>query len=394
MLDANANQEWAAERTINEYGQMLYPGDVYDMVLLYPHGWINLSGPGEDHIDFELIKPGGLMANLLRISVVDTPPEIQSLQVRVEYDNDVVQITNFLIGIHHQVFLPLVQSDRSGLSAAGTPPHTGGAQRMGAPTGPSQDPWQGYWTWAAPNRNDQQTAFDSQRWYRQLRPHEWRNTTGCASGCGATAWAMLFGWADYRASINDPVWWHRKGLYRQAGGTYPTASIHTVAPLTMGNWEPELLGTKDALWELRNVHLGTYCVGDQGATNPWDMYKASRYLTNRSGARVTVQQDNLGIPREYIRDSAVYTILARGAPSIVNIGWFLGGHYPLAYGYHWRVREYCTWNLLPPGYYCTMYDNYTLAVNQGHNGEMGGKWYPIVAYVPGSIWLAGQVWPQ
>jgi hypothetical protein len=373
QLEQNAGQDWDTERTINQYGRVLYEGDVCEMVLLYPHGTANFTGTGADYVQYEVVPREGL-ASLLRITVVAAPAEWQPLSVEVVYDNGVEEIVNFLIGVRRRVFLPLLLAGQTGMQGAPAP---------AGMAGPAQNPWVPQWTFAAPNRWDFNTAIADQRWYGQLKPGQWPNDTGCMSGCGATAWAMLFGWADYRASVYDPNWAHRWGIYRQGGGWGNDAT----APTDMRASQPESNGVKGMMWEIRG-HIDTFCSFGQGATAPWNMDEAANYLAGRTGAQLSAQGSIIGLAQDKYRDAAVWSIRARGAPAIVSSGWFIGGHYPVAFGYSWRYRDKCHWYGL-----CTMEEEYQFVVNQGWGYESGIWWYWTYQVIPASTWFAGEIYP-
>jgi hypothetical protein len=162
-----------------------------------------------------------------------------------------------------------------------------------------------------------------------LEPYEDPNTSKCYSGCGATAWAMLFGWADYQASVGNPYWDGRWGLYRQNGGY----GNDDVAPGSMMD------GVKNIIWEIRN-HIDTWCgwnCGEWlGATWASDMDEASGYLEDRSYTYIRAKGNNVSIPEKRCRDLVAETIRDRDSPAIVGMGAW--EHYPLAYGY--RRREW------------------------------------------------------
>lgn len=381
QLDEEANADWSTERTINDYGRVLYQGDSYDMAMLYAHGTARFSGEGKDDIQYRVIEREGLLP-LLNITVVATPPEPQRFTVKVEYGNGIHEIANFLIGVRHQVFLPLSLNDSSATSTVQVQ-DSSGATPSSAPLRPAQNPWVAQWTFAAPNRWDFQAAIVDQRWYGQLKPGQWPNTSGCASGCGATAWAMLFGWADYRASLHDPNWAHRWGIYRQGGGW----GLDAMAPTNMHSDQPEAAGIKGMIWDIR-TKIGTFCILGDGATAPWDMGQAANYLAGRTGARLSARGSVVGRTQATYRDAAIWAIQARGAPAIVTSGWFIGGHYPVAFGYSWNYQIKCNWLGI-----CTMEDDYQFLVNQGWGYESGPWWHWTWGIIPARTWFVGEIMP-
>ena len=160
-----------------------------------------------------------------------------------------------------------------------------------------------------------------QCWYGQ---HQYQ---GCPVGCGPVAWAMLFGWADRQANNGrfNSTWWRRWGLYRSGGGRGGDA----VAPRQMSN------GVRSVLEEL-NDDVDVFCIGDNGATAPWDMGGATRYLHGRTGTSIEYWWSGSGIPwgrcKREARESIKGNANNKGpTPTIVGKGWL--SHYPLAYAY-------------------------------------------------------------
>ena len=188
---------------------------------------------------------------------------------------------------------------------------------------------------------------------------------GCASGCGPTAWAMLFGWGDYRASLGDSKWKSRWGLYRKDGGRGENA----VAP----KWMDE--GIKNISREINGL-VKTFCAGSSGATPPWDMPNASSYLAGRTGTTLVAHWNSLGIAENRLLNYAKDSIRLHKTPVIIGTGWLT--HYPLAWRYAWRKRT--TWSGLSTEYQRKFY------VNQGWGGS-GNAW------VPASTWFAGEIRP-
>ena len=152
-------------------------------------------------------------------------------------------------------------------------------------------------------------------WSQQRRyTQEWGGS--CYSGCGPTAWAMLYGWFDVTGRATNLIG--------------PTA---TPAPLYNNS------SVRDCIWYIV-PRVGVYCVGDQGVTNPWNMYKGYSWAQHRGhGYSVnyawTVPCFSSGGARNRARDS----IRNDGRPSIIAMG-CTSPHYALAYGY--KEREWKT----------------------------------------------------
>ena len=146
-----------------------------------------------------------------------------------------------------------------------------------------------------------------QRWYDQF-------TYGsCAVGCGPCAWAMLYGWFDHM------------GMADAIQGTAPSYN-NTAVKNCMANV---------------NGYVGTYCVGDNGATNPWSMHKGYKWRDVR-GINCTVHS-HYDIPPLLSwegRQTATETIVNKGIPAIIGLSlttWTW--HYALAYVYRYRSQS-------------------------------------------------------
>jgi hypothetical protein len=145
--------------------------------------------------------------------------------------------------------------------------------------------------------------WDQQRRYTQ------EDGGSCYSGCGATAWAMLYGWFDYTGAATNLI-----------AGTAPLYNNDSV---------------RDCIWYVKD-RVGTYCVGDQGATNPWEMYNGYKWAQYR-GHGYSVSY-TWSIPCFYssgARNKARDSIKNDGRPTIIGIG-CTSAHYPVAYGYKYR----------------------------------------------------------
>ena len=193
---------------------------------------------------------------------------------------------------------------------------------------------------------------------------------GCQIGCGPVAWAILFGWADRQAANGNAYWSPRWGIYRTNGGT----GADDVAPLSMTQ------GIRNVIQEIRG-QVGTFCIGNSGATFPWDMGGAQNYLSGRTGTDVSVHYNSVGWHEDSLRNNARNSIRDRNTPAIIGTGWL--SHYPVAYGYAWQRRTvrkcfiFC-WNE-------TVYDRW-FYVNQGWGGSGNG-------WVSASTWFSGEIYP-
>lgn len=194
---------------------------------------------------------------------------------------------------------------------------------------------------------------------------------GCAIGCGPVAWTMLFGWGDYQAGNGNTYWAPRFGLYRENGGR----GANVVAPLTQD------AGIRNVITEIHD-EVGTFCAFGSGATAPWDMPGAWRYLNGRTGTGLRSDWNSLGIHDDSIRDRAIDSIVNRRTPAVIGTGWL--SHYPLAFGYAWQQRtvRYCF-------IFCwddTVTDR-CFYVNDGWGGGGAGEW------IDAGTWFSGQIFP-
>jgi hypothetical protein len=356
-LHRDAREEWEIEHLSIEYGEGLTKGETYMLALLCAETqtpMITLSGAGAVFVDTELVVRDGL-PSAYRITVLDSSPEEElALDVTIDCPGGGTEVVKFMIVEPPEtVYLPLV--------TRGDGPVTGQVARTQS-TARVQGSWAWYWAWAGTN---------DQRFYKQIAFYPPPTVSGCPSGCGATAWAMLFGWADYQAgSLQWSYWRPRWGIYRQNGSYGANAR----APVYMD------AGVRNMTWEIRE-DIATWCAFGSAPTFPWDMDQASYYLQGRSGTRVVTHYNVFGISEGRLRRYARDSILHRKTPAIIGTGWL--NHYPLAYGYQWwsrRVRKCFIWC-----WYTTQY-NRQFWVNQGWGGSGNG-------WIPASTWFAGEIYP-
>ncbi|MFQ5858340.1 MAG: hypothetical protein ACE5LU_22285, partial [Anaerolineae bacterium] len=356
-LHREAVKEWEIERLSTRYGEGLTKGDTYTLALLCTGTQtptITLSGAGVPFVDTELVMRDGL-PSAYRIEVLDSSPgEDLPLDVTVDCPGGIKETVKFMIvEPPATVYLPLVRR--------GDGPETGAAH-MTQSTPRLQGSWAWYWAWAGTN---------DQRMYNQITFYPPPTISSCSSGCGATAWAMLFGWADYQAgSLHWNYWRPRWGIYRQNGGYGANAR----APVYMD------AGVRNMTWEIR-ADIATWCAFGSAPTFPWDMDQASDYLKGRTGTRLVTHYNVFGITESRLRVYARNSILHRKTPAIIGTGWL--NHYPLAYGYQWwsrRVKKCFIWC-----WYTTQYSR-QFWVNQGWGGSGNG-------WIPARTWFAGEIYP-
>jgi hypothetical protein len=339
-----------------------------------------MSGEGAGYIDFETLVGEDGKPAVLRIFVKNAKPgEALPLLATVDYNavnaanvgramtlNATQETINFAVldtpatvpgnENANTLFLPLI-------SRAGGSHVTASGVETSAEVQAINGAWSNWnYFWAG--------SHSDQRLYSQMAANSSPNTSGCWSGCGGTAWAMLFGWADKQAASGNSYWAPRNGLYRQNGGKGADA----VAPATMDS------GVRNMTWEIRN-DVGTWCAFGSGPTNPWNMDDASNYFSGRTGTRLSTHYNVLGIHEGRLREYARDSIIDRNTPAVIGTGWLT--HYPLAYGYAWRSRTVrkcfiVCWNE-------TQY-NRSFYVNQGWGGSDNG-------WVSAGTWFAGEIRP-
>jgi hypothetical protein len=161
--------------------------------------------------------------------------------------------------------------------------------------------------------------------FRQISPNTAPNTSGCHSGCGPTAWAMIFGWASKRAAANPTADQAFRGLWRTGNDAL---GLPVVAPTYMNADANELT------WTLREG-IGTFCLSDQGATTPGNMKKARNFVSSRApGVTVDIDYDSWFFTDDDIKSSVIDAI-CQGRPSIIGTGGLFSAdmHYPVAKSY-------------------------------------------------------------
>jgi len=284
-LKKAAAEDWDTDNLADTYGEGLIVGQTLEVALLFPDAAIHVSGRGAKHVSTEVEFDNDTGHQVLHV-VANEADETEELplRVRINYGNGRMEDIPFVIVPESEV-----PGDRRNLG--------------------SWTSWTYFW------------ADYGQRLYDQFLGSP--NTSTCYSGCGATAWAMLFGWVDYRANY-DSKWSHYWCAYRDKGYW---AGSDVVAPYSMDD------GVKLMTWKIRNK-IGTYCDGNTGRTARGDMSDAYLYLKG-TGCHWDIETDwNDYEYSDDIRVTAMNHIVYDRTPVIVADF----NHYPLAYGYAWRKR--------------------------------------------------------
>jgi hypothetical protein len=240
--------------------------------------------------------------------------------------------------------------------------------------------------------NDPIAAMRNVRKYDQLKGSQKPNRAPCASGCGATAWAMIFGWADHMAHSNHPTWAHYKGLYRR-DGAQSGADEH--APEFMWKDMPHFIigfrKDEDLVVGVGNIieEIRTY-LNDWGAagceingyryTAPHIMAQARTYVTKRGiDIGLTADYDGLGIMTTAGKNNVLSQLRDHNRVVAIGIGHF--SHYPIAYGY--EHARFAAWDAANKRW-ASITDHRRFVVNMGW-GKYGSS------NVPFDSWFAGYV---
>jgi hypothetical protein len=191
-----------------------------------------------------------------------------------------------------------------------------------------------------------------QLWLDQMDAGDSPNDSGCWSGCGATAWTMLFGWADTRANAGEARWATSGKLYKTLADAMPSDMTDDTV--------------RDMMWTIRG-HLDTACIDGSGLTRPDEMDRSQEYLDDHdSTANVDVGYQPSTYP-SWTDDAD--RVIRDERPAIIILG---VEHYPLAYGY--RKKD------------CRLKDKHEFLINEGWGGT-GGRW------TSDGTWFMGELKP-
>jgi hypothetical protein len=191
-------------------------------------------------------------------------------------------------------------------------------------------------------------TWSDQRKYEQ----RYLSAEGCYYGCGPVAWGMLFGWFDYMGYA-DLI----------AGSTPAKEYLDGYAGL--------------CVYTVRG-YVNTYCVGDQGATNPWNMPDGYKWVDIDRGIStysIATTYSIPCVPTSGCRDEAVQSIRYGGKPAVIGL-WCFSMHYCVAYGY--RYRQYTVSTPLGVATLWTDHDfkcNLGAGMGSSPSWETGSIWY-------------------
>jgi hypothetical protein len=374
QLREDAQKDWDVAAAIHEFGEVLFKGDRVTLAILVPAACagsgclgftIDASGEGVHLIEGEVKERDGLPP-VYQFTVMDVSPDMEvPLEISISYTGfpgsiltQFEEVFKFVIGDYpNSIYIPMVSKNYSGLQASEINPAGSIMSSWG--------PWTFWWV---------QNKTTDQRNYSQIEANTPPNNTSCKSGCGATAWAMLFGWADYQARAENSwnYWKPRSGIYRENGGYGADA----VAPKDMD------AGIENISWEIRN-HINTLCIFGKAPTVADWMKDASEYLKYRSNTKVGTKYSSWCTPWNDIRYKASMQIYETRTPVVIGTG--ICSHYPLAYGFAQQSRtvkeSFLWWSWTKTEY------NHAFWVNQGWGGN-GNGWVGMQR-----SWFAGYITP-
>lgn len=350
-LKQRASSAWELDNNLRRYGESLVKDDVRTVYGLAGQTIDALSvtgvGASAQYLQQEEVRNEGVLAGV-RLTVLDEPADKDVLlpfEVSLKYTSGMTESIKFAIVAaaalrSGNVYLPLISTNGGNFANA--------ASVQAPESVASWGPWS-YW-WAD---GDAGAIL-----YNQFPSGSAPNTSACWSGCGATAWAMIFGWVDRRAAENHWRWINHWGIYRINGGL----GANAVAPLPMDT------GVRNMTWEIRN-RMGTYCSGSGGATSFSRMIDAIEYVRPRATAAavMTTRYDPTKLcwfgACNDARNLAKDSIVVRQTPAIVGYN----NHYAMAYGYAHRSKTSCFL------FWCSTDWSRWFYVNQGWGGS-GNDW--------------------
>jgi hypothetical protein len=355
----HARDDWGVVRNWEQWGIPLLPGASFTALAAGPVT-CDLTGPGSALARVEPVGSG------CRVTLLTPPPAVTPFEAVLATPAGQTERVRFLAAasIGHQVYLPLIaggQGRPAGAVSATTQP-----QSLSAPAGITVYSWR---FWHA------EGGLAAQRLYRQIPAYTWPNTNGCWSGCGATAWAMLFGWVDAQAATNHPAWRNKWGVYRQNGGVN---TPNAVAPVLVDG------GVNNMQMEIRS-YIGGFCLFSHGPTWPWNMGGAYLYPQKRAWAWMAVVGGHNFFNNEWRH--IANAIEFEKTPGIILTGSLASAHYPLAYGLAQAWVIECGWDLFK-GYRCVAkwaFPHFQINPGWGPNSSSLGSWTPASTSYWGTV---------
>ncbi len=178
--------------------------------------------------------------------------------------------------------------------------------------------------------------------------------TKCASGCGATAYAIVLGWMDRMASVPNGSAWalpqYRRATFRHRSpgpllATYAQRAYDESASLPWG-WVGDSViepgPATSAAMDMRrflteiSTDIGTFCRGNSGTTT-WGAMGQFQTFLGRHRLNVQFHNGNNPFGEPGFRDDVIDSLRTTGAPGVINI-YGIDGHYVVVNG-HQRCRN-------------------------------------------------------
>jgi hypothetical protein len=334
----DAAAAWEVERAVAASGEGLVAGRTYRIPSLFEDATIEVSGPGADLVVVAPAPDGAAF----ELTVASDAPQ-RDLTVTVAHPALGRSETLLFFTVPLEVARAGVVSAAAGAGVA--------------PTAVT--------AWSDWRFEDAAGLHDAQRLYEQF---PW---DGCPTGCGATAWAMLFGWADYLAGQRVEPWTPRFGIYRIDGAK--SGGADAIAPKRMET------GPRRITVEIRG-YIDTFCLFGNAPTYPTQMGDAAAYLSGRTYARIATSYNGLGYRSDSMRNRVIIELRDRDRAAVVGLG--VLQHYAVAVRYATRQRWLKDFSGQPV-YPLTERRFY---VNQGWGGYRNG-------YVAAKTWFAGSIRP-
>jgi hypothetical protein len=356
-LKHSAGNVWKGEAALARHGEVLVAGQTKTVRFLPGAGAsVAVSGAGAKYVESSPVAVDGREAGV-RLRVTGGPPTPEPVVLSLKYGTGKDETINFAVVSH-------VEASKDPRTRERRQP------RRTHPLPPGQDP-----TEMSPWDTSLVGTWKEQRKYDQIPAQEWPSNSDCPSGCGPTAWAMLFGWADWKASTGDEEWKDRWGLFRVGNGKRPARDA--VAP------ELRKPGSdvSKMTWELRD-YVDTTCIAGAAPTMPIFMGQAHQFFDNRSNCSLTSDYNSFGFNSDDCRMMAE-TAIWMGRPAIIGTGHL--SHYPLAYGY--RIEYLLVWDPTTGKYDIAIQGYSQFKVNEGWGPDHDPTW------VPSGTWFAGTIRP-
>lgn len=370
----HASDDWETVRQWEQWGISLLPSESFTVLAAGPVT-CDLTGPAAGLARIEAIGNG------CRVTLLAPPAEITPFEAVLATQAGQTERVRFLAAaLVAQVYLPLIRSEGQPGRASPVPAQPPAETATAGPAITHSVQVIQWHFWEADG------GFAAQRLYRQIPPYTWPNTNSCWSGCGATAWAMLFGWVDERAAAGNPGWVNKWGVYRQNGGVN---TPNVVAPVVVDG------GVNTMQMEIRS-YIGGFCLGSAGPTWPWNMGGAYLYPQKRASAWMAVVGGHNFINNEWRH--IANAIEFEKTPGIILTGSLASAHYPLAYGLAQAWVRQCGWDLFK-GNHCVnkwAFPYFRINPGWGPNSSALGSFVPAdTSYwgtVKGCYHLSGRGW--